>query len=582
MNPIANILKFINWPSISIKNKLLALFSFCLIVASLISLGTNLYLGLPMEMNIIVLSITAINGIACYASLRNLFSDKGRYLYLSILVTFLPIGWVYNGGILGAIPMYFFIYFIASILTLSRAYRNYFIAYTVLLTALVLIIQNTYQEIITPYASVELQIKDMKYSFIQVIIILIVMTIAYTSINDNIKLKLIRRKKRLEASYTRLSTVQKQTEEAALAKSNFITNISHEIRTPLTGIVGIAELLQQSTLDEEQKLLVQSLQSSSKTMLDLVNDLLDLSKIEANKLTLNEEHFLIRQTIKEVHDLMSLQLKGKNINLSISAADNVPLYIVLDRSKYKQIIMNLVGNALKFTKEGTVTCTIQYDAIRSTLTSRIEDTGIGIKETDLPGIFTPFTQLNKTDDLCNNGIGMGLVISKKMIEFMGGEIYVSSSLNKGTCFEFILPLISTAQPIAMHPLAEEMNIQKPLHILITEDHKINQVILAKMLGKLAHTYETADNGQQAVDMCKTKSFDVVLLDMQMPILDGIEATKAIVKHFHTIGQPAPKIIGCSANRLHKEDEESTATLMAGFLLKPVTLQQLHAVLSGIQ
>ncbi|MCI0920506.1 response regulator [Sphingobacterium rhinopitheci] len=447
-------------------------------------------------------------------------------------------------------------------------------------------IQNYYYDIIIPYSSVRTQIFDMKLAFLQVIAITLIITITFTSINDDIQLKIIKQKEKLQESYTQLVIAKEYAEKATLAKTNFIMNISHEIRTPLNGIVGIADLLKIQVLNEEQKKLVQSLDISSKTLVDLINDLLDLSKIEANKLTLNNEIFDIRQTAIETNDLMITQIKDKNINLYTAVLENTPNYILLDRVKYKQVLINLLSNAIKFTNQGYINCTISYDANKSVLTTTVEDTGIGIADEHHNKLFTPFTQLNTTNSIENNGIGMGLAISKKLIELMDGEITVESTIEKGSCFKFTIPNITINQEaIARNKNTEKTNNklmqeQKVLHILISEDHKINQIVLAKMLEKLNHTYEFANNGQEAVDICAHKTFDVILMDIQMPLINGIEATKIIVDNCKKEGRAVPKIIICSANVTQIDNKEQLTNYVTNYLLKPISLDQLNTTINN--
>ncbi|WP_241788957.1 ATP-binding protein [Sphingobacterium rhinopitheci] len=426
----------------------------------------------------------------------------------------------------------------------------------------------------------------MKLAFLQVIAITLIITITFTSINDDIQLKIIKQKEKLQESYTQLVIAKEYAEKATLAKTNFIMNISHEIRTPLNGIVGIADLLKIQVLNEEQKKLVQSLDISSKTLVDLINDLLDLSKIEANKLTLNNEIFDIRQTAIETNDLMITQIKDKNINLYTAVLENTPNYILLDRVKYKQVLINLLSNAIKFTNQGYINCTISYDANKSVLTTTVEDTGIGIADEHHNKLFTPFTQLNTTNSIENNGIGMGLAISKKLIELMDGEITVESTIEKGSCFKFTIPNITINQEaIARNKNTEKTNNklmqeQKVLHILISEDHKINQIVLAKMLEKLNHTYEFANNGQEAVDICAHKTFDVILMDIQMPLINGIEATKIIVDNCKKEGRAVPKIIICSANVTQIDNKEQLTNYVTNYLLKPISLDQLNTTINN--
>lgn len=584
MSFINRIFDRLNWNDISIKNRLLAVFSLCLIISSLLSIGINIAIGLPLGANIVVIIITIIHALAFYFSIRNIISDQERCLYLAALVTFLPIAWIYNGGLVGSIPMYFFIYFTASIFSLTPNYRNYFITYILLLTILVLVIQTYFYEIIVPYSSLEAQIFDMKFAFIQVIIISIVITITFTSISDDIQLRIIKKKEKLEDSHFQLKVAKELAEKATLAKSNFITNISHEIRTPLNGIVGISDLLRSHSIDEEQKKLLQSLDLSTKTLMDLINDLLDLSKMEANKMILSNEIFEIRQTCKEINDLIYSQIKEKSINFKCIVDDNTPTFLSLDRTKYKQVLINLLSNAIKFTPQGNVCYSISYDTSTSTLTTTIEDSGIGIAEEHIDKLFIPFTQLNNSNNIENQGIGMGLTISKKLIDIMNGNIEVRSKIAKGSCFKFTVPSITINQHAIQKQKEDEkvryqlLEEPKELDILIAEDHKINQIILAKMLEKLNHNYSIANNGQEAIDLCQQKEFDLILMDIKMPLIDGIEATKIIIDDCKTANKQIPKIVICSANVMQLENKELLANYITDYLIKPISLEQLRCSL----
>jgi len=582
MNPIYHLLKHNNLSIVSVKNRLLAVFSFCCIVSSISSIFSNIYLKLPFETNIIVFLVIIIHAIAFYAAIRNLISNKGRFIYLTILITLLPFAWIYNGGIIGSIPMFYFVYLYVSILCLNRLYRNYFIVYIIILITISIYIQLYHSSLIIPYHSIEAQLFDMTLCFIQVIMTTILLTINYTSINYDIQAKLISHKEQLQASYAKLAVAKERADEATIAKTNFITNISHEIRTPLTGIIGITNLLATTPLDNNQKLLMHSLDTSSKTLLDLVNDLLDLSKIETNKLKLNNEIFTIRPAIEEIKNLMTLQLREKNIVLKMIVADNVPATIWIDKNKYKQILINLLSNAIKFTNTGSVVCKIIYDKTTSFLSTQVEDTGLGIEQKDYHKLFTPFTQLYRSTITQQNGIGIGLTISKKMVELMKGDISFISTVGIGSTFTFTIPIPPPTQTNTDKHKDHQIPVDnKKLHILIAEDHKINQMVLAKMVEKLQHTYDLADNGKEAVEMCKENTYDAILMDIQMPLLNGLEASKIILDYYNDKAEMGPKIIICSANVFQLNNEPELNAHISDFLIKPISLDQINTVLNKV-
>lgn len=531
-------------------------------------------------MNIVVVIITLLHSAAFISCIRNKATDRGRLVYLTILVTFLPVAWIFNAGLAGAIPMYCFLYFSASILSLSRVYRKFFIGYMVMLSLLMLAIQDFFPHIIVPYMSEKIQLFDLETTFIQVILTTICMTLTYTYINDDNQKNLLRQKRRLERSYSQLSKAKEIAEKATVAKSNFIANISHEIRTPLNAIVGIADLLHISDLNKEQGILVESLQSSSNILADLVNDLLDLSKIEAQKLTLKYENVNLSKTIKEVTDLIQIQIKDKDILLKTNISDTLPENVIIDRIKYKQILINLLSNAVKFTENGQISCNVTYDKSKHLLHTKVQDTGIGIHAENIENLFTAFVQLNTHNNIINNGVGLGLTISKKMIELMKGKIKVTSQFGVGSTFDFSIPIqCSNTEELVEKSTEPILKTEKQLNVLIAEDNKINQIVLGKMLESLEHHYDVANNGEEAFNLSVKNNYDLILMDIQMPIKNGIEASKDILDHFNSIERKPPLLVACSANVVQLKEDEFLKDHMDNFLNKPVSLHELKKVLN---
>jgi PAS domain S-box-containing protein len=332
------------------------------------------------------------------------------------------------------------------------------------------------------------------------------------------------------ASEKALKKAKDMAEESVKAKEQFFTNMSHEIRTPMNGIIGLSAVLRKTELSEEQRTYLEAIHTSSERLLIIINDLLDFSKMEAGKMQLEETTFNLRELISQNIDLLTPKAAERGNRLKVIVDQEVPADVVGDPVRLSQVLTNLIGNAIKFTENGlirVVVDNIKDSPDSATLEFEIQDSGIGIPEDKLNAIFESFTQASNDTTRKYGGTGLGLTISRQLIEMAGGNLKVRSKLGEGSTFTFMLPFRKNSQKT--QPKTEEQLDIDPrdlgkVRVLLAEDNEINQLLARKVITDWGFELDIAANGRIAVDMLKEKDYDVVLMDMQMPEMDGYEAT----------------------------------------------------------
>ncbi|NTW01271.1 MAG: PAS domain S-box protein [Oscillochloris sp.] len=375
----------------------------------------------------------------------------------------------------------------------------------------------------------------------------------------------------------------KEAAEAAdRAKSTFLAHISHEIRTPLTAIIGMASLLCETQLSSQQREYVTTIRTGAETLLTIIGNILDFSKIEASEMELIAQPFDLRKCLKDALDLVVHQAKLKNLALECVIDEAVPEVLIGDRARLHQVLVNLVGNAVKFTERGTVVLLVRGQPCADAgfaLVMTIRDTGIGIASHRLSDIFDPFVQADNAITRRYGGTGLGLAISKQLVELMGGQITVESYLGEGSIFTLSLPLpiasISRAELYA-GPSYGDISPQRALHVLLAEDNLVNQTVLRRLLERLGYLPDIVADGIEALAAVHRKAYDVVLMDIQMPELDGETATRRI-RALEDIIQPY--IIAITASALRGDRERYLAAGMDDYLSKPVQLEDLRTALA---
>ncbi|HRD65546.1 MAG TPA: ATP-binding protein [Candidatus Competibacter sp.] len=427
--------------------------------------------------------------------------------------------------------------------------------------------------------------------------LIVLVIVSATSIGIFFARQMAQSNEKLLCAWSAMRLARDEAERASRAKSDFVSRMSHELRTPLNAILGFAQLLGKESLNPVQQGYSRQIHAAGQHLLELIGEVLDLAKIEAGRLVLEHVEFDLRQTVDEIVSVTLKRAKTKGLEVKVVASSEVPYRVKGDPTRLRQILINLLDNAVKFTERGEVGIWVEPDSEDGKLLFRIWDTGIGMEEKVIQKLFRPFTQADESTTRKYGGTGLGLVICKDLVEAMGGSLQVESAPGRGSRFWFSLPLeragrvpesvaaagmawVESAERLGDGVVDDQPSPTPGLqgHVLLVEDNPVNQLVASSMLTALGTSCEIASNGVEALEKLERENYDIVFMDVEMPLMDGHAATREIRLREGQRGSRHIPVIAMTANAMAEDRNRCIVSGMDDYLAKPYEMAALNAIL----
>ncbi len=571
---------------------------------SVISLVINQLIGIDSMINVlcIIAAITYFIGYYLFRFKKIKFYPQIPLITYITSLLFLSITWFANGGLIGTIPSVLLVTSFCFIAFLDHKYWT-FVTVTLIAGFLLLTyLEQQFPNWLYVYPSNHIHIYDLLICNVIGIFIITALTKKMIRLQFKEKETVQIQNQALRASEEKLKKAIEAANQASLAKADFLSVMSHELRTPMNAVIGMTHLLMQENPNSEQLERLRILQFSADQLMVLINDILDFNKIDAGKIEFEETNFDLKELLHQIHQTLLSLADDKGLQFNINIDGEIANKLIGDPNRLAQVINNLVSNAIKFTTKGSIAIKatlVDYTPEESHILFEVIDTGIGIPKDKIENIFDNFTQASSSTTRQFGGTGLGLTITKKLLALQGSTIKVESEVGQGSNFSFQLafknsnfveqaPSRAEVKPmLKMSKVRIQKDINTPsqptipslsgMHILVVEDHKVNQIVVGNFLKKWETTFDLAEDGKQAVDMAKTKQYDLILMDLQLPVMDGYEATKIIREQDDTYLQKVP-IVALTASAIVEINERALKVGMNDFVTKPFKPDELNKVL----
>lgn len=575
----------LNDTTVPLENKLSDIVTFGTFVSVGVGLIQNIAIGIHWFVNSMLGGTMLVSAICFYLSrFKNRFREIRPYFLISIGV-FLAISWFANYGVRGPSLVLMALFAVLGALLIKKRNNTIFFIGLSLLSTVLLLIELYYPETLRVYQT-DLQLQlDLFNTYIFGIVFLALTISFFKSSYEEDREVLVETTERLERSQQEIIKEKEKAEKAERAKTEFLANMSHEIRTPLNSIIGTSDLLNETELTPRQQEYLETISISSRHLLSLVSDVLDMSRIDQGRLFLESQDFQLSTMMDSTLKLFRNEPKINNDQLSLNLyiAPNTPENLRGDAYRLRQVIVNLISNAIKFSNTGTIEVKVAKKAVqvpgKICLVFEVKDPGVGIAHEDLPKLFRPFSEIKTPTQHPFRGAGLGLAITQTIVTMMGGEIKVDSVLNQGTTFTFCVQLEAGIPPVQMPEAAEgeagKLADVYPLSILVAEDNILNQKLIARIMEHFGYHIDIVEDGNGVIQKLAQQDYDLIFMDVQMPELDGIEATREL-RQMGNVSQPY--IVAMTAAAAPEDQEACFAAGMNDYVVKPISMTKIRTLI----